>query len=402
VHFKGSDLSELERKVVFLAELGETSGNPFFHHGVYRGIVKDDMLIFNSSVFLSVDQKKCKDIVKKLQDNGVLLIRPGAEGAISYTNYYYYVTSFTNKEKVLEEIGEKVLETATKSIGENPELIKTLGYALISRYNGSKCVIEEKIKLSPERLGIFIKNCLLFKNRFVYTGISSGINFFVPHAPFFRLLDLLNKKFLSFFFNKLATAEFGIVTNYEELRERILSEPSFEKLGLTPYDNQTIDSIFDLAKSLAISIPIRYLQLYERYRESIISIKVLERMFPLLRGSVETLEDSIQHYKKGTFSDFRLALINIDNTIELILRNHVLKKDNLDKRINFDSLLRKCKDIGVVADNLEQFRQIHNARNQLYHMPVLGAVDNFFIRNALNLAKELFESETNERLTVKI
>lgn len=404
MHSKGLALSELENKVVFLAELGEKSGNPFFHHGIYRGEIEDDMLVFNSSIFLSIDQSKCKDIVGELRDKGVLLIRSGEERTTSYTNYYYYAASFTNKEKVLEEIGKRTLEKAFKSISEHPELMETLGYALTSWYKGFRYVNKEKIEMSTGLLDMLIKNCLLFKNRFVYTGALSGINFFVPDAPFFRLLDHLGNKFLSFFFNRLATTQFGVVDSYEEVRERILSDPSFEKLGLTSYDNQVIDFVFDLAKSKGIPIPMRYLQLYDQYRESIIGLRVLEKMSPLLRGSVETLEDSIRHYKKGTMSDYRLALISIDNSIELILRNHVLKKDmDLEnvKKINFERLLKKCRDIGVVADNIEKFKQIHGARNQLYHMPVLG-VDKFFIKNSIDLAKDLFQSETNETLKVNI
>ena len=110
MNFEGSGLSELESKVVFLAELGEKSGNPFFHHGVYHGVIQDDMLVLDSSIFLSIDQNRCKEIVEELRDNGILFIRPGDERATSYTNYYYAVTSFANKEKVLEEIG-KELET---------------------------------------------------------------------------------------------------------------------------------------------------------------------------------------------------------------------------------------------------------------------------------------------------
>lgn len=105
MHSEESLLGELESKVVFLAELGEKSGNPFFHHGVYQGVIQDDMLVFNSSIFLSIDQNKCKNIVEELLDTGVLLIRPGDERAKSYTNFYYTVTSFTNKEKIVDKIG---------------------------------------------------------------------------------------------------------------------------------------------------------------------------------------------------------------------------------------------------------------------------------------------------------
>lgn len=405
MYSKGLGLSELESKVVFLAELGEKSGNPFFHHGVYRGEIEDDMLVFNSSIFLSVDQNKCKDIVRELRDSGVLLIRQGDERTTSYTNYYYYVASFTNKEKVFEEIGKRALEKAIKSIGEHPEFIKTLGYALISRYKSFKYVNKEKIELSPRLLDMLIKNCLLFKNRFVYTGGLSGINFFVPDAPFFRLLDHLNRKFLTFLLNEMATTELGVVDNYEEVRDRILSDSSFKRLGLSSYDTHVVDYIFDLAESLQIPYPVHYKQLYQRYKESIISMKSLERLSPLLRGAVETLDDSIQHFKRGTLPDFRLSLISIDNAIELMFRNHVLKKgvdiENM-KKMKFEHLLNKCRDLEVLDDNIEKFKQIHEARNQLYHMPVLGVVEKLFIRGAINLAKRLFESETGEELKISL
>jgi len=399
------DLTEFESKVVFLAELAEKSGNPFFHHGVYRGVVEDDMLLFNSSFFLSIDQNECKNIIETLRGKDILLIGHGEEGATSYTNYYYSVTSFTDKDRILENIGNEVLENAITSISKHPEFMEALGCALISRYKGFGYINKEKITVSPKLLGPLIRYGLLFKNRFVYTGALSGINFFVPNAPFFKLLDYLNRKFLAFLLNEVATTEFGIVANYEEVRKRILSDLSFKKLGLDSYDTQVVDYIFDLAESLQISIPIRYRQLYDTYKESIISLEVLERMSPLLRGSIEALDDSIRHYKKGTLSDFRLALINIDNAIELILRNHLLKKDlNIEdvKKINFERLLKKCRDIGIVADNLEKFKQIHGARNQLYHMPILGVTDKFILKDAIGLAKHLFESETSQELKVKL
>lgn len=401
MNFEGSGLSELESKVVFLAELGEKSGNPFFHHGVYHGVIQDDMLVLNSSIFLSIDQNRCKEIVEELRANDILLIRPGDERATSYTNYYYAVTSFTNKEKVLEKIGKEALEKATKLISERPELIETLGFVLISRYKGFRLYVnKEELELDPELLDLFTKNFLLFKNRFVYTGKSSGINFFIPDTPFFELLDNLNRKFLTFLFNELLPTKFSDADSYEEFRERILIDPSIKKLGLDSYDTKLVDYIFDLAKTLGISIPIQYRQLYDRYKESIISLKILETLSSLLRASIEALEHAIMHYKRGTLSDFRLAIISVDNTIELILRNHLLKQDVTTesmKKINFHSLLKKCKDIEFVADNLEKFKQFHAARNQLYHMP-LGIVDKYLIKGAINLAKNLFEIEANEKL----
>lgn len=390
----------------FLAELAEKTDNPFFHHGVYRGKVEDDMLVHNSSVFLSVDYSRCKNVAEKLLEKGMLYIRSGDQRTISYSNYYYYTGSFVSKERMLEEIGSKVLEEATKAVNEHQELIEPLGLGLVYRYKGFRYVNEEKITVDPELITVMIENCLLLKNRFVYTGGLSGINFFIPDAPFFNIIDYLNKKFLVFFFNRLATSGFGDLDNYEEMREKILSNPKLKKLGLTHYDTKIVDYIFDLSESLEVPIPTRYLQVYNQYKESIISIKVLERVSPLIRGSVETLEDSIRHYKKRTMSDYRLALINIDNSIELILRNHVLKKIymNLEdvKKISFERLLKKCRDIETVDNNLDKFKQIHGARNQMYHMPLLGGPDRVFIKDALNLTKHLFEEETSEKLKVKL
>lgn len=208
-----------------------------------------------------------------------------------------------------------------------------------------------------------------------------------------------------FVFNKLKSTKAGVGDNYEEMREKALSDMLFKELGLDSHDTQVVDYFFDLAESLQIPYPTHYKRLYDRYKESIISLKILERLSPLLRGSVETLDDSIRHYKKETLSDFRLALINIDNSIELILRNHVLKKDvKIEdvKKISFERLLNKCKDIEIIADNIEKFKQIHEARNQLYHMPVLGFFDKLLLKDAINLARLLFESETDEELKVRL
>lgn len=398
-------LTELESKIVFLAELAEKSGSPFFHHGVYRGEIVDDMLVLNSSIFLSINYDQCNGVVKKLQEKGILRIHAGTEGARAYKNYYYYVTDFTDKEKTLERIGNTVLKDAINLVSENIGLMETLGCALVYRYKGWKYTNEEKISIDPEFLDISIKNCILMKNRFVYTGTASGINYFIPDAPFFKLLGSLNTKFLDFFFTKLQKMEAGIVNNYEELRRRILSDSSLQKLGLDNYDTQVIDYIFELAESLQIHYATRYKRLYDRYKESVISSEKLEKLSPLLCGAIETLEDSIKHFKKETISDYRLALINIDNSIELMFRNHVLKKsitaENV-RKMTFESLLKKCSDIKIVSEEIEKFRQIHEARNQLYHMPVLGVFDKIFLKNAIILAKDLFETETSERLKIDV
>lgn len=401
-----SGLAELESKILFLVELAEKSGNPFFHHGIYRGEIKDDMLVFNSSIFLSINQDKCSDIIIRLLENGVLRITPGTEGASTYTNFYYCAKDFTNKENILKKIGSKVLEDAISLIRENSKLMEVLGYAIISRYKGWRYMIEEKVSIDPEVLSISIKNCVLFKNRFVYTGSASGINFFIPDAPFFKLLNPLNRKFLDFFFAELEKKEIGVVDNYEEFRRRILSDASLKKFSPDNYNTQVIDHIFDLAESLQVPYPSRYKQLYDRYKESVISLETLGKLSPLLRGAIETLEDSIKHFKKETISDFRLALINIDNSIELIFRNHALKKEKTAenvKKIMFEGLLLKiCSDITIVVANIEKFRQIHEARNQLYHMPLLGVFDKLFLKDAINLAKNLFETETKERLKINL
>jgi hypothetical protein len=164
------NLTELESNVFFLAELAEKCDNPFFHHGVYRGEVKDDMLVYNSSVSLSIERNECEDVISGLHEKDVLHIRRGNEEASSYANYYYHTASFTGKEVVLEKIGGSLLEKAIKVVNEHPELIECLGCALISRLKGLRYVIMENIDVSPKLLQMMIKNGLLFKNRFVYTG----------------------------------------------------------------------------------------------------------------------------------------------------------------------------------------------------------------------------------------
>ena len=72
-------LTELESRIMFLAELAKQSGNPFFHHGIYRGEVEDDMLVSNGSIFLSISQSECRDTIKRLQEKSFLSVRSGEE-----------------------------------------------------------------------------------------------------------------------------------------------------------------------------------------------------------------------------------------------------------------------------------------------------------------------------------
>src|SRR5438105_1341412 len=103
---------------------------------------------------------------------------------------------------------------------------------------------------------------------------------------------------------------------------------------------------------------------------------------PWINGPRELLVHGLEHLKTNTDFDFRMALICIDNSIELAIKTYL----GLPKRINnIDNLSRNkldelSKSFPSLIDGLEEFAEdkllgldlgdiewYHRVRNELYH-----------------------------------
>ena len=99
---------------------------------------------------------------------------------------------------------------------------------------------------------------------------------------------------------------------------------------------------------------------------------------PWLKGAMELLEHAIYHYRLGSATDFRFAMIHVDNSVELAgrlyLKMEVRIQDSLPpnevKEVEryFDKLLKHLSS-QLALDNLTKssIEYFHNIRNNLYH-----------------------------------
>jgi hypothetical protein len=145
---------------------------------------------------------------------------------------------------------------------------------------------------------------------------------------------------------------------------------------------------------------------------------------PWLKGSVELLEHAVSHYKKGSPSDLRFAMIHIDNSIELAgrlyLKMDVRLQDSLSPseakefERHFDKLMKHLS-IHLTMDNITRgsIEYFHEIRNNLYHNGSGISVDpdivNTYIATASRLLYQMFnlklglgETDSDEQIVNSI
>ncbi|MFO7797864.1 MAG: hypothetical protein ACQERB_05690 [Promethearchaeati archaeon] len=125
-----------------------------------------------------------------------------------------------------------------------------------------------------------------------------------------------------------------------------------------------------------------------------------------IEGFSELLRHASDHFKKGEDFDLRIALISIDNAIEIALKTYLMinrrslginRKEFKNAKRSFpvllDVLLRYSPK-NIPESDLDAIEFYHNLRNSLYHEPI-GIIPKkevvpIYLELAKNIIKELF------------
>lgn len=94
-------------------------------------------------------------------------------------------------------------------------------------------------------------------------------------------------------------------------------------------------------------------------------------LLPIARHARELLEHASYHLAANAEKDLIFALIHADNSVEIMLREHLrFNKNQSWEKIenkNFHELLDACTELETVQNNRSQFVAFHDIRNALYH-----------------------------------
>ncbi len=134
-----------------------------------------------------------------------------------------------------------------------------------------------------------------------------------------------------------------------------------------------------------------------------------------VNGPFELLEHGIKHIKGGNEFDFRIAMISIDNSVELAIKTHLaLRKRALgiewkkykDSIQNFPSMLDLIQEFvsdKVSKEELDGIEMFHNLRNSLYHqgngITIQYNIVNRYAIIAQDLISRLFEVDLDKKMT---
>lgn len=132
---------------------------------------------------------------------------------------------------------------------------------------------------------------------------------------------------------------------------------------------------------------------------------------PWTAGPRELLEHAVGHLQSGSPFDLRIALISIDNAVELMLKTYL----GLPKRVrgtdgpgrkklgevegNFPALLDLFEEIStdtLAGINLGDIEWYHRVRNQLYHQGNGISVDSQHVSAYLEISRILFHNLFDE------
>jgi Holliday junction resolvase len=98
----------------------------------------------------------------------------------------------------------------------------------------------------------------------------------------------------------------------------------------------------------------------------------LKRLLPIARHAKELIEHSSEHLENGSEKDLLISLVHIDNSVEIMLKEHMRFKRNISwgqiEKMFFPQLLDACaQDLETIENNKNQFTAFHDIRNALYH-----------------------------------
>lgn len=129
---------------------------------------------------------------------------------------------------------------------------------------------------------------------------------------------------------------------------------------------------------------------------------------PWTSGPTELLQHAIEHINSGSDFDKRIALISIDNAVELSIKTYLSlpkrirkskgpsRKKILEVENSFPNLLDLLEQYddggGFLCSNLEEIEWYHRLRNLLYHNGNGITIDSVKVQTYLEISLTLFQN----------
>ena len=134
-----------------------------------------------------------------------------------------------------------------------------------------------------------------------------------------------------------------------------------------------------------------------------------------VNGPLELLEHGIKHIKEGNEFDLRIAMISIDNSIELAIKTYLAlnkrtlginRKKYKNSIQKFPLMLNLIQEFGtekVSNEELDGIEMFHNLRNNLYHqgngITVQHNIVNRYAIVVQDLISRLFDVDFDKKIT---
>jgi len=116
-------------------------------------------------------------------------------------------------------------------------------------------------------------------------------------------------------------------------------------------------------------------------------------LLPIARHAKELIDHASEHLQYRTEKDLIIALIHLDNAVEIMLKEYLrFAKNqpwrNVENKL-FHQLLDACVELETVENNKSQFVAFHDIRNALYHAGTF-APRKKDVESSLYFSKRLF------------
>jgi len=131
---------------------------------------------------------------------------------------------------------------------------------------------------------------------------------------------------------------------------------------------------------------------------------MMEELTPRGREVLDILifvrELSLRGRFKQSDLDKRLAVIHVDNAVELMLKDYLeYVKREFFERISFPELLKRCLNLKIINSYYDEIKALHEARNKLYHgHEYRWSPRDEWLEKCITIAEELFKEIYGETI----
>ncbi|MGB4057431.1 MAG: hypothetical protein WBK77_05050 [Alphaproteobacteria bacterium] len=129
---------------------------------------------------------------------------------------------------------------------------------------------------------------------------------------------------------------------------------------------------------------------------------------PLIRSAFEVLEHGLSHYLRSTTTkDMRFALLHVDQSIELMLKERVriggnsIYKSGGKETISIHAAYESLDKLGVKIPEKNNLELLHEERNSIQHKYLNPTAEDagFHIENAMKFINRFVSQELNLELS---